>query len=196
MPPRLHCAAGVCRPGDLSCTSFHNRLKSSLYETWIGARQVGHLSVAETFALQPPQYICPHAKHCPQSFPSTVAPSSLSSRPGTGARTRHHLQPPHPLHPHPLLQKQRRPLFRPPPLLPSTQPAAAQTLAAASRIALGVPSSSRSFGTLAPIRPLETRLALLLSIWCLAVRADLEADVALDLVFTSSGGFGRILQIF
>ena len=53
MKPRLHCATGVCRPSDLSCTSFHARLKCSSSETLVGARQVGHLSVAAIFALQP-----------------------------------------------------------------------------------------------------------------------------------------------
>ena len=102
------------------------------------------------------------------------------SRPGTGAQTRHHPQ--SQLHlPH-LLPLQHRHLFQPPPLLPATQRAAAQTLAAASRIALGAPSSSRSFGTSGCNT--QAAIALLRSTWCFAVRADLEADVSLVLILT------------
>ena len=43
---------------------------------------------------------------------------------------------------------------------------------------------------LVAVGPLEARLALQPRTWFLAVRADLEADVALDLILTLGRGFG------
>lgn len=78
----MNCAAGVCCPGDLSCTSFNSRSKVSSSETPSYARQVGQFGdcTCSPPTKNAPQYRCPQALHCCLPiFPFTVASSSLSN---------------------------------------------------------------------------------------------------------------------
>ena len=76
--PRASCASGVCRPGDRSCTNFHNRAKFSLSDTPNGARHVGQLTTdACIFGLHSPQNDWPHPKQVAGPSPATCWSSAF-----------------------------------------------------------------------------------------------------------------------